>query len=260
MATILVVDDEQMFCDLMRAALSRRGHVVLTATGGREALDLFRQHRPSITMLDLCMPEMDGIAVLKQIRAVDSQASVIVLTAAASDSLENQARKLGVTEFLRKGLSLPVLEGILERVMQQPARAPTLPPLSIGASGGTQKTVSILVVDDKPSIRDLLANFLAHRGYQVHTAQNGKEALALAERIQPRVIILDLYMPGMNGVAVVRELNAMQYSGSIIMLTASEDEKLLREAWDLGSMDLLGKPVDLDRLLMAVEVGQTRFL
>ena len=82
MATILVVDDEQMLCDLMRAVLSRHGHVVLTATGGREALDLFRQHRPSITMLDLRMPEMDGIEVLKQIRVMDLQASVMVLTGA----------------------------------------------------------------------------------------------------------------------------------------------------------------------------------
>ena len=260
MATILVVDDEQMICDLMRPALSRHGHVVLTATGGREGLELFRQHRPRITLLDLRMPEMDGIEVLEQIRAMDPQASVMMLTGAGSEGLENRARELGVTDFLRKGLSLTVLEGILERVMQQPVRAQTLPPLSMGASVGTQETASILVVDDELMIRDLLAKFLAQRGYQVHTAQNGKEALALVERIQPRVIILDLYMPGMNGVAVVRELNAMQYSGSIIMLTASEDEKLLREAWDLGAMDLLGKPVDLDRLLMAVEVGQTRFL
>ncbi len=165
-----------------------------------------------------------------------------------------------MTDFIRKGVSFPVIEKTLERVIQQPVGARTLPPLSIGASVGTQETVSILVVDDELMIRDLIAKFLAHRGYQVQTAQNGQEALALAERIQPRVVILDLYMPGMNGVAVVRELNAMQYSGSIIMLTASEDEKLLREAWDLGAMDLLGKPVDLDRLLMAVEVGQTRFL
>ncbi len=68
MATILVVDDEQMLCDLMRAVLGRRGHEVMTATGGREGLELFRQHRPRITLLDLRMPGMDGIEVLKQIR------------------------------------------------------------------------------------------------------------------------------------------------------------------------------------------------
>ena len=99
---------------------------------------------------------MDGIEVLKQIRVMDPQASVMMLTGAGSDSLENQARELGVTDFLRKGLSLTVLEGTLERVMQQPVRAQSLPPLAMGASVGTQETVSILVVDDEVMIRDRL--------------------------------------------------------------------------------------------------------
>ncbi len=260
MATILVVDDEQMLCDLMRPALSRHGHVVLTATGGREALELFQQHRPRITLLDLRMPKIDGIEVLKQIRVMDPQASVMMLTGAGSYSLENQARELGVTDFLRKGLSLNVLQRALGRALQQPVMAAAPPSPRPRAPVGTEEAVSILVVDDELMIRRMLKQYLTGNGYQVHTAQNGKEALALVERIQPRVIILDLCMPGMNGVQVMFGLRAKEYQGSIIVLTASEDERLLKEAWDLGSMDLLGKPVDLDRLLMAVEVGQTRFL
>ncbi len=228
----------------------------MTATGGREGIELFRQHRPRITLLDLRMPEMNGIEVLKQIRALDPQASVMILTGAGSIGLENLARELGVTDFLRKGVSFPVIEKTLERVIQQPVEARTLPPLSMGASVGTQETASILVVDDEVMILDLLAKFLAHRGYQVQTAQNGQEALALMEEAQPQVIILDLNMPVMNGLMMLRELKAKDYPGSIIMLSASQDENLLMEALDLGSMDVIGKPVDLDRLLLSIQVGQ----
>ncbi len=256
MAKILVVDDEQLICDLLRTVLGRYGHEVLTATGGREALELLRRHRPRITLLDLRMPEMDGIQVLKQIRVVDPEAAVMVLTGAGTDRLETQARELGVTDFLRKGLPLHILNQALERVMmQQPVGAPSPSSVSSGSPVGAPETTSILVADDELIIRDMLTQFLTLHGYRVLTAGNGQEALDLVMKEQPRVIVLDLYMPVVNGLEVLRELRAREYLGSIIVLTASQDEKLLLEALDLGPMDLMGKPVDLDRLLVAIQVS-----
>jgi two-component system response regulator VicR len=69
MATILVVDDERIICDLLRQIL-RPTYEVFTAYRGREGVALFKQHRPQITLLDLVMPEMDGIEVLRQIRTI----------------------------------------------------------------------------------------------------------------------------------------------------------------------------------------------
>src|SRR2546427_8655084 len=105
MARILVVDDERVFCDLLKTVLGSHGHEVFTAYGGREALDLFSQHRPQFTLLDLRMPEMNGIEVLRRIRTIDASAAVMILTAWGSDALEKQARQLGVTDFLSKTLA-----------------------------------------------------------------------------------------------------------------------------------------------------------
>src|SRR2546425_8446267 len=105
MSTILVVDDERLICDLLRSVLAGHGHEVLIAMNGREGLELFKKHRPRFTLLDLRMPEMNGIEVLKQIRAIDPQAAVLILTAWGSDALEQQARQLGVVDFLSKGRS-----------------------------------------------------------------------------------------------------------------------------------------------------------
>lgn len=120
MSTILVVDDEQMLCDLLKEELSNCGHEVFTATTGRDGIALFTQRRPDLTLLDLHMPEMSGIVVLKQIRALDPQARVIILTGGATSVWENQARELGVTEFLLKGVSLNILVRALGKAMQQP--------------------------------------------------------------------------------------------------------------------------------------------
>src|SRR5229473_3468576 len=246
-----------MVCDLLRTVLSRYGHEVLTAFDGRNGLALFEQHRPRFTLLDLRMPGMNGIEVLTRIRALDPKASVIVLTGAGSADLENQARQMGVTDFLSKGLSLDVLVQAMERVMQQPVK----PPASSSQSADTQKAPahsqeagSILVVDDEPQIRDLLRKFLSARGYQVRVAADGQQALALVDQKSPDIIVLDVNMPGMNGIEVLKRLRAKNYAGGVMFLTSSQDEMLLQEGLELGSVDILGKPVDLERLELTIQL------
>src|SRR5207245_3509263 len=106
MAKILVVDDELVFCELLKTLLKSHGHEVLTANDGRQALEVFKRHRPQFTMLDLRMPEMSGLEVLKQIRAMDTKADVMIMTAWGSDGLEMRARKLWVMDFLSNSVSL----------------------------------------------------------------------------------------------------------------------------------------------------------
>ncbi len=258
MAKILVVDDELMVCDLLRTVLARRGYEVITTTDPREAAGLYQQHRPDVTLLDLAMPEVDGIGVLKDIHALDPQAAVMMLTGRGSEEMETRARQLGVTDFLRKGFSLEVLVKTMDRVLQQSALAPST--LSTGAQAAKGSPASqggpvILVVDDEEMIRSLLGQFLTLRGYQIRLAQDGSEALAMVAQEPPQMVILDMYMPGMNGVEVLRELRARQYAGGVVALTASQDEKLLQQTLNLGSVDVLGKPVDLERLDLVLQVG-----
>jgi DNA-binding response OmpR family regulator len=257
-ATILVIDDERMVCDLLRAVFSRYGHEVITAFDGRNGLALFEQHRPRFTLLDLRMPGMNGIDVLTRIRALDPRAAVIVLTGAGSADLENQARQMGVTDFLSKGLSLEALVGTVERVMQQPVEPPASPAQSAEAQKAPshlQEAGSILVVDDELPIRELLRKFLTARDYQVRVAADGQQALALVDQKSPDIIVLDVHMPGMNGIEVLKRLRAKNYAGGVIFLTSSQDETLLQEGLELGSVDILGKPVDLERLELTIQLG-----
>jgi len=261
MSTILVVDDERLICDLLRSVLAGHGHEVLMAMNGRDGLELFKKHRPRFTLLDLRMPEMNGIEVLKQIRVIDPQAAVLILTAWGSDALEQQARQLGVVDFLSKGLSLDVLVDAMERTLQQTAQAAS--PAQAAAPGGAPRAAPvaagdgdfILVVDDEPQIRDLLKRFLTLRGYKVRVASDGQQALTMVEQEAPQLIVLDVYMPGINGVEVLRQLRRRKFTGGVILLTGSQDDKLLQEALDLGSVDVMGKPVDLERLALAIQVG-----
>jgi CheY-like chemotaxis protein len=119
------------------------------------------------------------------------------------------------------------------------------------------KSLTILIVDDEPSICTLLKQFFVKLGFQTRFAATGAEALALIEKRPPDLIILDIYMPVLNGVELLRKLQTRWPSGlpfGVIILTGSSDEPLLQEALMLGAFDVLLKPVSIRHLELAVRV------
>jgi CheY-like chemotaxis protein len=254
MIKILVIDDDRMNCELIQSVFTRHGYEVLSATSGIEGLTLFRQHAPRVTILDLRMPEMDGLTVLKEIRAHDPHAPVIILGGGATEVQENQARGLRVTDFIRKGLSLDVLVECVNRVVQLPAKSvPALPGMA-GSTAVVDTGETILVVDDEPLVRDLLVQFLSLRGYRALGVKDGAEALSMVEQAPPDLILLDLLMPGMDGVDVLRQLRQREYRGGVIIITGSHNEESLDEAWAMEPQEVIGKPIDLEQLLTSIQL------
>ena len=120
MAKILVIDDEQGIRNLLDTLLSRKGYAVALADGGRKGLEHFRRDRPDVVVLDLNMPDMGGVAVLEQIRALKPDQPVIVLTGAGTPEKEQQVHALGVSEFVEKEFSLHHLGDVLKRLLKAP--------------------------------------------------------------------------------------------------------------------------------------------
>lgn len=112
---VLVVDDEDSIRTLLQITLSQEGRTVVTAACGKDAIAMFQTIRPNLTILDIDMPDLDGITVLRQIRAIDPHARVMIFTGGSSPSAEREARALGVTDFLQKGLALPQLAELQSR-------------------------------------------------------------------------------------------------------------------------------------------------
>ena len=110
----------------------------------------------------------------------------------------------------------------------------------------------ILVVDDEWELRNLLTEFLTGEGYDVIQASNGEEALELAEKEEPQVILLDIEMPGIDGIEVCRRLKEEDKTRFIpvIMVTALEDRDL--DAFVEGADDFVTKPFSLVELSFRV--------
>ena len=121
MAKILVIDDEPTVHALLDMRLRHQGYDVLFADNGRKGLQLYRQEHPDVIVLDLRMPELDGVTVLKEIRTVDLKQPVVILTGDTSPETERQVRALGVSQFIVKGTSMKLLVDTLKYLLKSAA-------------------------------------------------------------------------------------------------------------------------------------------
>ncbi len=106
----------------------------------------------------------------------------------------------------------------------------------------------VLVVDDDPEAVELLREFLGGKGYEVITAGDGAEALRKVKEERPHLILLDIQMPKMDGLEVLRQVKAIDPGVSVIMVTGVNEEAIGRKAMELGSFDYIVKPLDLPYL------------
>lgn len=111
----------------------------------------------------------------------------------------------------------------------------------------------ILVVDDEHDICDFVKTFFSDRGYVVFNALNGEEALSIVKTEKPDIVLLDVKMPGMDGMATLKHIKDIDRDIVVIMVTALEDQDKMNEAYRLGAADYITKPLVLDYLEGAVE-------
>ena len=263
MATILIASADARYVQTLAKVLTVYQHEVVTARTGEEALQLCDVRQPAVVLLDLGILGMPGLRVLAKLRAQAPTLSIVILSGEVPIEDENRARELGATDVLRKRLKMDVIMQVVNHALQQGGRAHAQPmtvgpgPESLRAAR-PPRVAKILIVDDEPDIGVVVGEFLQRRGYEVRVASTGQEALDLMRQERLDVVLLDIYMPGMNGVEVLRRITdpafPVQPAPGVIMLTASQDEPLLQHALDLGAFDVLLKPVNLDQIELAVVV------
>ncbi len=106
----------------------------------------------------------------------------------------------------------------------------------------------MLVVDDETEICDFLKSFFEERDFEVRTANSGESALDEIEKVKPQVILLDVHMPGMDGMNALRQIKAKFPHIKVIMVTALETREKIEEAIRLGADNYITKPLSLEYL------------
>lgn len=106
----------------------------------------------------------------------------------------------------------------------------------------------ILVVDDEIAVCDLLKDFLSLKSYEVYTASDGYTAINKAKKLSPHLVLLDIVMPGISGIEVLKEIKKTNPKTGVIMITAVPDQGIITESIDLGASDYITKPMDLNHV------------
>ncbi|MCE5230333.1 response regulator [bacterium] len=112
---ILVVDDQQQILDFLREILSSEGFEVLTASNGVDALRLYQEHRPAFTLTDISMPQMNGIELLKQIKALNAEAVVMLMTGDGAEAWAIEALRGGAVNYFNKPVDIKELLNTIQR-------------------------------------------------------------------------------------------------------------------------------------------------
>ena len=173
------------------------------------------------------------------------------------EAAKNNFRGLIISglEAVASGVTtLDELHRVIE-VGEVPVRKEEMP-VSASHEPSAPSNVRVLVVDDEEHIIKMLTSRLKAEGYEVLTARNGKEAIEVATREKPDVVIMDIMMPEMDGVAATKALRARLETAviPIIMLTAKKDVQSEVEGLDAGADDYMGKPFDGARLIARVKM------
>lgn len=106
----------------------------------------------------------------------------------------------------------------------------------------------LLVVDDEIEICDFLKSFFEERDYEVSTANSGQEAIETVGKIHPQIVLLDVHMPGMDGMNVLKQIKQTYPATKVIMVTAIETRDKIEEAMRYGADNYITKPLSLEYL------------
>jgi DNA-binding response OmpR family regulator len=128
MSTILLVEDELSLALIVQDNLESRGFTVLHAADGQAGLDLFRQHRPDLLVVDVMMPVLDGFSLAEQVRREHATVPIIFLTARGQPADVVRGFELGGNDYVRKPFSIEELVVRINARLQPVAPSPTLPP------------------------------------------------------------------------------------------------------------------------------------
>ena len=127
--------------------------------------------------------------------------------------------------------------------------------------GNNRRMERVLVVDDEKNMRETLAEILSDEGYEVDVAGTGEEAVALCLKGNYRVVLMDVRMPGMDGVEAFRQIRRHQEGVRVILMSAYSVEALKEAALDEGAIAFLSKPLDLEKVVGLIgEVKDTAIL
>jgi len=226
MIKLLVIDDEPGICDILKKIFSPIGFTVSTANNGEAALSIVKKEKPKVVLLDIRMLGMSGLEVLRELKRIDKSIKVIMVTVVDDPKIRQEAQNAGADEFVTK----PFISDQLEEIVMRQVRELIKP--------------KILIVDDEKDVVERLASIISRRfDCFVEKAGDGRQALEKIQRDTFDLVLLDIKMPGLSGIDVIKEAVKLTPQVKILAISGYDSEEVAGQALKAGAFDFIPKPL-----------------
>lgn len=231
---ILIIEDDQILLNLLKDKLAKAGYHIILAENGKIGLKLAEEEQPDLVLLDLILPEMDGMAVLEKIRqnASISSMSVIIISNSGQPFEIERAEKLGIEDYLIKTEFDPaevlekvdnffgkkgkkngsnIKESVEKKYQEEITESKKSPEAEIRETGKSTENINqtkttVLIIEDDKFLRELISQKLEKEGIKIILAITAEEAFVAMKKERPHLILLDLILPGMSGFEFLEKL------------------------------------------------------
>jgi CheY-like chemotaxis protein len=258
MAKIMLVEDDPMIAEIYTKKFEGAGFEVVNAVTGREVLKYALESNFDLILLDMVLPEMSGMDVLKELRTnpeYNSELKIVVLSNLNKTEYEAEAKKNGANDFIGKTQYSPAeLVGVVQRFLNEYAeQKKNKERLSGVGSDVVPVGKKILFIEDEEIFLDMFGKKLESEGYFVEYAKNGAWGSKLAAEKDYDLIITDMVMPAMGGDEIIKRIRLDETKNNIpiIVLSASLIEEDIQPVRELGISEFYEKtrlvPSDLAR-------------
>ena len=244
---LLVVDDEPLHRELVKQHLSPLEVVIDEASNGREAVEQVRGAHYDLILMDLNMPEMNGYQATERLRAgaggpYGQTTPILAHTSEPPYIAQGKTEKVGMQGLLAKPCTPPELIVAVRDAIKRGAPSPSQ----------TLTGKAVLVVDDSEFNRLIIKEGLEGKGIEVLEAAAGEAAIAVLEEHPCDLVLMDIQMPGMDGLEATRRIRTSR-TVPIIGLSGESEAEQIRAAREAGMDDYLVKPIDQAVLLRKME-------
>jgi len=251
----LIIEDSPTAINQMTRYLQEFGIVALASPHGADALAEAIETQPDMIILDLLLPDMAGWDVLAQLKAEPRTHAIPIVIVSVMDD-RSKGAAYGAAAYLVKPFTRLDVQQVLRTLESGNVRSSngSMPAQSAACPSTNAEPVVLLAEDNEANITTV-SDYLAAHGYLVVVARNGAEAVARAREARPCIVLMDIQMPGMDGLEATRRIRADRTMPQmpIIALTALAMPGDRERCLEAGASDYLSKPISLKQLVAKLE-------
>ncbi|MBU0700382.1 response regulator [bacterium] len=230
MAKILIVDDERDLAEILGAILKLEGHQIVSVSDGYQAIEEIKNTNYDLIMMDIRLPEMNGVETFIKIKKINPTVKVVMMTGFAVEDLIEEALDQGAYACIHKPFDLKKVIELIQKVINENKKV-------------------ILIVNGDNKTREEISTALTEKGYHICTAKDSDEALAKLQDKYYHCVLLNLQSAGINGISILEEAKKLYPDIVVIVMTDYGLLEMLKDEKRLLVYAYLKKPIDIDELI-----------